>query len=77
MTAIKTEKDRAKNMDNETLEAFTNLGMAASFHYADDTGSGEWRLGSTKEAQARKLFADNLELQTEMTQIAKRFLWTL
>ena len=61
----------------ETLVAFEDLGNQASFHYADDTASGEWRLGSTLEAKARILFDENPKLRDEMRKIAKGFLWTL
>ena len=62
---------------NEILEQFKDYGMQASFHYADDTASGEWRLGSNLESRALKLFDENPELQPEMREIAKRFIWTL
>ena len=64
-------------MNNEILEIFNDLGKRASYHYADDTVSGEWRLGSKCEQAARKLFNDNPDLQDEMLTIAKGFIWTL
>jgi hypothetical protein len=62
---------------NTVLERFKDLGISASYHYADDTGSGEWRLGSTLEAKARILFDENPELRDEMRVIAKGFIWQL
>ena len=59
------------------LEEFKYYGMSASFHYADDTHSGEWRKGSHYEAKAMALFRAHPELQPEMREIAKGFLWTL
>ena len=63
--------------DKEKLEAFDNHGRRASFHYADDTASGEWRLGSQEERKARNLFADNPDLREAMTELASKFLWSL
>jgi len=62
---------------NAILEQFKTHGMYASFHYADDTASGEWRLGRAEELKALKLFDDNPELQDEMREIAQGFLWSL
>ena len=62
---------------NEILTKFDDWGRQASFHYADDTASGEWRLGSNLEARCLKLFDENPELQPEMRKLAKSFLWTL
>ena len=62
---------------NKVLQQFVNRGMAASFHYADDTASGEWRLGRSEEAKALRLFDDNPSMQRYMRDIAKGFLWSL
>ena len=62
---------------NDVLEQFKTHGINASFHYADDTASGEWRLGSAEEAKALELFDDNPSLQPQMRDIAKGFLWSL
>ena len=62
---------------NDVLEQFKTHGINASFHYADDTASGEWRLGSAEEAKALKLFDDNPSLQPQMRDISKGFLWSL
>ena len=62
---------------NEILKQFDDWGRQVSFHYADDTASGEWRLGSQLEAKCLKLFDDNPALQPEMRKLAKSFLWTL
>jgi len=59
------------------LNTFKDHGINASFHYADDTASGEWRLGRAEEAKARELFNANPELQKRMTVIAKGFIWSL
>ena len=64
---------------NELLsipEQFKTLGMQASYHYACDYGS-EWKLGRPLEQKALKLFDANPELQAEMRDIAKDFLWSL
>ena len=66
-----------KILNNNVLEKFKDHGMQASYHYADDTASGEWRMGSALEARALKLFDDNPDLQDEMRVIAKGFLWSL
>jgi hypothetical protein len=62
---------------NIILEQFKKHGDMASFHYADDSASGEWRLGHAEEQKALELFDANPELQNEMREIAKGFLWTL
>ena len=64
-------------MNDDVLARFKTHGINASFHYADDTASGEWRLGSAEEAKALKLFDDNPPLQPQMREIAKGFLWSL
>jgi len=60
------------------FDEFKTLGLRASYHYADDTASGEWRMGSKLEAQALKMFdAATPEEQDKMREIAKGFLWSL
>lgn len=61
----------------EILDKFGKHGARASFHFADDTASGEWRLGNAEKAKAVKLYKDNPKLRPEMEEIAKGFLWTL
>ena len=60
------------------FDEFKTHGINASFHYADDTASGEWRLGAAEEAKALKIF-DGCppEYQEKMREIAKGFLWSL
>ena len=59
------------------FDDFKTHGMNASYHYADDTASGEWRLGSIEEAKALKIFDANPDDQEKMREIAKGFLWSL
>ena len=59
------------------LKEFKHYGMSASFHYADDTHSGDWMKGSSYEAKAMALFREHPELEAEMREIAKGFIWTL
>ena len=63
-------------MSKEILEQFEKYGMDASYHYADDTCS-EWDMAYREAEKARELFDNNKQLQKEMREIAKRFLWTL
>ena len=60
------------------FDDFKTHGINASFHYADDTASGEWQLGRIEEAKALKIF-DGCppEYQEKMREIAKGFLWSL
>ena len=58
------------------LEKFTQLGQQASYHYAADRTS-EWRLGGPLEREAIELFDANPELQAEMREAARGFLWSL
>jgi len=62
--------------DNPRLIKFDALGRQASFHYADDSGK-EWSQAKTLEAQARALFEQNPDLQDQMREMARGFLWTL
>ena len=63
-------------LENETLEQFRSYGRTASYHYADDTTS-EWGAARRAEGKALSLFDNNPELQPEMREIAKGFLWSL
>ena len=58
------------------LEKFTQLGQQASYHYAADRTS-EWRLGTPLEREAIAMFDANPELQAQMREVAKGFLWSL
>ncbi len=58
------------------LVEFERLGDEASFHYADDTCK-EWGLGQSAEGKAIALFKANPELQDEMREVARGFLWSL
>ena len=58
------------------LEDFDYLGRTASYHYADDS-CGEWKLGDIAKEAAIELFKANPDLQEEMREIAKGFLWSL
>ena len=58
------------------LEDFKRLGDKASFHFADDS-TKEWGLAKVSERSATDLFDAHPELQDEMKEIAKRFLWKL
>lgn len=57
----------------EILKEFENLGMNASYHYADDSGK-EWGLGSKYMDKALAMFDDHPECQNRMRKIAKGFL---
>ena len=61
---------------NEILEQFKKLGMDASFHFADDTGS-EWGLAYRDQEKALDLYLKNPSLQEEMKEIAKGFIFSL
>ena len=60
----------------DRIEEFDTLGRQASFHYADDRGK-EWSQAKTLEAQARALFDQHPDLQKQMRELARGFLWTL
>jgi len=60
----------------DTLEQFKELGMLASFHFADDTCQ-EWGQATTAKNKALKIFDDNPALQPELRKVATGFLWTL
>ena len=58
------------------LTEFESLGKSASYHYADDSGK-EWGAAKRSERAAMILFHDHPELQEEMKEIARGFLWSL
>lgn len=61
---------------NTIQEQFETAGNQASYHYADDSGR-EWGSGHAAKAVAMQLYWDNPELQAELAEIAKGFLWSL
>ena len=58
------------------VEQFEYIGRTASYHYADDSGR-EWSDGDKLKRVAVAIFEDNPELQAEMREVAKGFLWSL
>lgn len=63
---------------NELLEQFQRLGERASYHLADDTSSGEWRIGYGLQRQAVAIYNEHPELHEQMLAIAReRFIWRL
>lgn len=58
------------------VEQFDYIGRTASYHYADDSGR-EWNEGDKLKREAIELFKSNPELQTQMREVAKGFLWSL
>ena len=58
------------------LDEFSELGLRASYHYADDS-CGEWGAGDAAKDAALKLFDDNPDLRPAMRVLARDFLWTL
>ena len=67
--------DLQADNDQQALHEFRKHGALASFHYADDTASGEWRLARKYVNSALRVFDANPRLHPEMRRIAKRFLW--
>ena len=66
-----------KNGSAESLiEEFIELGNTASYHFADDTYSGEWLLGFAAQHKALAIFDAHPELQDEMRK-RQKFLWRL
>lgn len=61
--------------NEEILEKFKQAGMNSSYHYADDTASGEWRLGQAESAKCYALAKTFPELVPQMKEIAKGFLF--
>ena len=60
----------------DILEQFKDLGISASFHFADDSGK-EWNIAHREQGIALALYRDNPALQDDMRKIAKGFLWSL
>ena len=58
------------------VSEFDFAGRQASFHYADDT-CAEWGKADEWKQQALKLFDENPDLQPQMRECAKNFLWSL
>jgi len=65
-----------RRMTKDILEEFEKLGMSASFHYADDTGS-EWGLATRDQDKAIELFFKYPNLQKQMLEIGSKFLWSI
>ena len=59
------------------LSKFKHHGLTASYYFADDTASGEWRNGYGEQRKALELFDAHPDLHAEMREIAKNFLWSL
>jgi hypothetical protein len=62
--------------NNQTMNEFYELGMRASYHFADDSGK-EWPQAQMAQNQALKLYKENPHLQERMQLLAKGFLWNL
>lgn len=62
--------------DTEVLAEFDRLGKDASYHFADDSGN-EWGLANKAMREALALFDANPQLQSQMRELAKGFLWSL
>lgn len=58
------------------IAEFERLGNKASYHFADDS-TGEWDLAYKAKRQALELFDANPDLQDQMRETAKGFLWPL
>lgn len=61
--------------NEEILKQFKEAGMNASYHYADDTASGEWRLGLAESRKCYALAEAHPELIPQMKEIAKGFIF--
>lgn len=62
---------------NTRLAKFIDLGLKASYHYADDSGS-EWGLGRAAQNQAEALYAEaSATEKLVMAKESKQFLWAL
>ena len=61
---------------NPIIKEFVKLGYDASYHYADDSG-GEWDLGHKAKREALEIYDSNPELQKEMKELSRGFLWVL
>ena len=62
--------------DAAKIKDFKDLGLTASYHYADDSGK-EWGLGRKAQDKALEIFDANPDLQEVMRGIATGFLWSL
>ncbi|MCK5016870.1 MAG: hypothetical protein KAS32_07335 [Candidatus Peribacteraceae bacterium] len=63
-------------MTESVQDEFRSLGFTASRHYADDAGK-EWAQGDEYKNKAVKLFDEHPELESELREIAKEFLWSI
>ena len=61
---------------NTVLDQFQELGLSASFHFADDSGRA-WDSAQRDKRAAEALFIQHPELRDEMIAMARKFLWTL
>jgi len=61
---------------NDFVEEFNLHGKVASYHYSDDTGK-EWVLGDRHKTLALIVVDSHPDLQPEMREAAKGFLWSL
>lgn len=73
---ITEEQDLALTDPEQILARFKEMGMAASYHFADDTGA-EWRRGSALSGRAIRLAKAHPELREQFLEIGKKFLWNL
>lgn len=62
--------------NKEIVALFKAYGLAASFHYADDSGH-EWAAGRQAQDDAENLFDHHPELEQQFREEAKGFLWSL
>ena len=62
--------------EHPIVTEFREAGNLASYHYADDSCK-EWRLGDEAKRKALALFDSHPELQAEMREQARGFLWSL
>ena len=59
---------------NNPIDEFKRLCYKASYHFADDSGK-EWGLAYKAKSEALEIFDAHPDLQAEMREIAKWFLW--
>ena len=62
-----------ENKIKSTLELFEQAGKDASYFFAGP----DYRSGYAFEREARRIFNETPELEDQMTEIAKNFLWKL
>lgn len=60
--------------DASELARFKEHGDRASYHYADDSAK-EWGLANVEKRKALAIFDANKDLQPQMREIARGFLW--